>query len=63
MIGDPLVKIGNMRTDMRTGMTPAQVCNAARIDAAVGIAAFCLVLRIILIGTVVRCSFCLPVSY
>jgi len=38
-------------------------CDAARLDAAVGITAFCLVLRILITGTVVRCSLCLPVSY
>ncbi len=38
-------------------------CDAANIDAAVGIAAFCLILRILITLTVVRCSFFLPVSY
>ena len=38
-------------------------CDAARLDAALGITFFCLVLRILITGTVVRCSLCLPVSY
>ena len=38
-------------------------CDAARLDAALGITFFCLVLRTLITGTVVRCSLCLPVSY
>lgn len=38
-------------------------CEDGLLDAGVGIAAFCTVLRILITGTLVRCSFCLPVSY